>query len=289
MANFREYNRKIVGLRNMQRVTRTMKMVAATKLRRAQDARKKAADYTAHLGKLISRLAGVIDASAYPLMCLRAPVRRVLLLVVTSDKGLCGGFNHRLTRYVEEWIEENKGRYRRIRASFCGRRGYDFFKDKVEVRQFYETAVAHLDFVTASAIGNEMKRVFLSGRYDEVYLAYNEFKSPLSQKPVVDKLLPLAAERIRGEKAGPPGQYLFEPEEPELIGLLLAKVVVFRVYHALLESAAGEHGARMTAMDNATTNIDKLIERYTLLRNQARQASITKELIEVISGAEALK
>ena len=288
MQNFREYNKKLASLRNMQRVTSTMKMVSATKLRRAQEAQKHATAYTAELSRMVERLAQATQIS-HPLLTARSPVRNALLVVITSDRGLCGGFNNRLQREVSHWLDTNRDVFRRVRVSFCGRRGHEFFKDKVEVRSVYEGVVARPDFASASGIGAELRKLFLAARYDEVYLAYNRFKSAMVQVPVVERLLPLANERKPVAESGPLAFYLFEPVEAELLGLLLEKTVNFRVFFALLENAAGEHGARMTAMDNATNNIEDLTEHYTLLRNQARQASITTELVEIISGAEALK
>jgi F-type H+-transporting ATPase subunit gamma len=288
MANFRQYDKKISGLRSMQRVTKTMKMVAATKLQRAQQAQKTAGVYNAQLGRLVERLAAAAPAS-HPLLTTRSPARNALLLVITSDKGLCGGFNNRLIRGVEQWLADHRESFHRVRVSFCGKRGYEALRRQVEVRSFYDEVAAKPGFADASAIGAELRKVFLAGRYDEVYLAYNQFKSALTQIPTIDRLLPLVPARAPAAAHAMVADYLFEPTGPELLGLLLEKTVNFRVFHALLENAAGEHGARMTAMDSATNNIETLTDRYTLLKNQARQAAITTELVEIISGAEALK
>jgi F-type H+-transporting ATPase subunit gamma len=286
MQNFREYGTKLASLRNMQRVTNTMKMVSAAKLKRAREAQRHASAYTAHLSRLAERLAQSVEAT-HPLLTARTPVRNALVVLFTSDRGLCGSFNTRLQREVSQWLGEHRNTFRHIRVSFCGKKGYEFFRDEVEVRTVYEGIVTKPGFAAASRIGAEMMKVFLAGRYDEVYLAYNRFSSAMAQTPTIERLLPLSPERP--PETGPLALYLFEPAGAELLGLLLEKTVNFRVFFALLENAAGEHGARMTAMDNATNNIEDLTEHYTLLMNQARQASITEELVEIIAGAEALK
>ena len=289
MANYRKYNAKLTSLRNMQRVTKTMKMVAATRLNHAQEARRKAAAYMARLEKLVAHLTTTGMEISHPLMQPRAVPRSALVLLITSDRGLCGGFNHRLNKHVAEWLEQKRPQYRRIRMSFCGKDGYHFFKNQVEVRNYYEGVSADPSFANALMIGTELVRAFITGRYDQVYLAFNIFRSPLSQTPTVEPLLPLGREHIEDHKPVGHTTYLFEPAGSEMLGFLLQKTVNFRIFNALLENAVGEHGARMTAMDRATTNIDTLCEKYTLLRNQARQSSITTELVEIISGAEALK
>ena len=289
MANHRKYNAKLTSLRNMQRVTKTMKMVAATRLNHAQEARRKATAYMAKLDKLVTHLATTGVEASHPLMQPRAVPRSALVLLITSDRGLCGGFNHRLNKHVAEWLDRKRPDYRRIRMSFCGKDGYLCFKDHVEVRNYFEGSTSAPSFADALVIGAQLVRAFLAGRYDQIYLAYNVFRSPLSQDPTMELLLPLGRERMGTRAPRAETAYLFEPAGSEMLGFLLQKTVNFRIFNALLENAAGEHGARMTAMDRATTNIDTLCETYTLLRNQARQSAITTELVEIISGAEALK
>ena len=289
MANYRKYNSKLTSLRNMQRVTKTMKMVAATRLNHAQENRRKAMAYMAKLDKLVLHLATTGVEASHPLMRPRAVPRSALVLLITSDRGLCGGFNHHLNKYVAEWLDQKRPGYRRIRMSFCGKDGYHFFKGQVEVRNYFEGVAADPSFAGALTIGTQLVRAFLAGRYDQIFLAYNAFRSPLLQEPKMELLLPMGREQVENRKPSAQTPYLFEPTGSEMLGLLLQKTVNFRIFNALLENAAGEHGARMTAMDRATTNIDSLCETYTMLRNQARQSAITTELVEIISGAEALK
>jgi len=288
MPSIKEYDRKLHSLKNTRKMTKTMQMVSASKLRKAQEAQRNMMEYANELRELISRLAASVDAAAHPLLTPRTPVRRVLNLVFTSDKGLCGAFNNNMIKHVDRWLKESREAFEDVRLSFCARRGYAHFRKRVEVEEYYEGATAQPTFATAHYVAGELTRAFLEGECDEVYLTYNVFKSALSQSPTVRKLLPIEPEEVLGHGPAFAPEYLFEPEIEQLLTLLLPRTVSFKVYFAFLENAAGEHGARMTAMDSATTNADNLIEDYTLMRNRARQAAITTELTEIVSGAEAL-
>jgi F-type H+-transporting ATPase subunit gamma len=287
MPSIKEYNVKLTSLKNTRKITKTMKMVAASKLRRAQEAQRNGKTYARQLSDLISRLAASVGA-AHPLLAPRPPVREALVLVFTSDKGLCAGFNNNLIKFMRRWIAQEGTAFQRTHFSFCGRRGFQFFRNRVPVMRHYEGSTARPQFSQATAIAADAIAAFLSGQVQEVYLAYNEFRSPLSQKPHIQKLLPVEPREVIHEAEAYSINYIFEPEQARLLDMLLPKSVGYKIYYALLENAAGEHGARMTAMDNATANADSLVDAYTLLRNRARQASITKELIEIVSGAEAL-
>ena len=268
-------------------MTRTMKMVSATKLRRAQEAQRRALDYGNRVDGIIGLLSRPDRRATHPLLETRPRVRRILVLLASSDRGLCGSFNHQVIRKTAAWVADRESRAVRVEFSFCGRRGFLALRDHVRARRTYEGATAKPAFAQARAISAELREAFLSGRYDEVHLAFNSFQGPMKQAPVVERLLPLRAEFPRARAAASVG-FLFEPPAPELLAWLVPKIVDFRIYRALLDSAAGEHGARMTAMDSATTNAEKMINTLTRLRNRARQAAITRELIEVVSGAEAL-
>jgi F-type H+-transporting ATPase subunit gamma len=288
MPSIKEYNDKLHSLKNTQKMTKTMQMVSASKLRKAQEAQRNSKPYATYLREMISRLAASVDAASHPLLTPRNPVRRVHLMVLTSDKGLCGAFNNGVIKYAERWQREHYGEYDEVQMSFCARRGYAYFRNKAMVKNYFEGATAAPTFTTANGIARHLTREFLDGEFDEVYLVYNEFKSALSQTPVLRKLLPVEPEEVLGQASSMSTEYIFEPSRKELLASLLPKTVSFKLYFALLDNAAGEHGARMTAMDNATTNAANLIERYTLMRNRARQAAITTELIEIVAGAEAL-
>ncbi len=289
MASIKEYNVKLASLKNTRKMTKTMKMVSASKLQRALSAQRNARLYATKLGELVSRLSASVDASSHPLLTRHDPCSNALVLMFTSDKGLCGGFNNNLAKTTSTWIDDNRQNFDNIHMSFCGRRGYMFFKSRAEVRTHYEDITQRPTFADAAHLGEEMEKLFTEGEYDEIYLAYNIFHSPLSQKPNIEKLLPIEPQEVITEEETPFSlEYIFEPEQEELLTFLLPRIMYFKLYFTLLENAAGEHGARMTAMDSATTNADKLVDKYTLLRNRARQAEITTELTEIISGAEAL-
>jgi len=289
MPSLKEYKAKLASLNNTRKITKTMKMVAASRLTRAMDAQRKALDYATRLKAMIGRLAASVDAAAHPLLDVRPEVRNVLLIVVSSDKGLCGGFNNNLIKAATRWIHNPLRAGAKVHLAFCGRRGWLAFRGRHPMFKNYENVTGRPQSTDAVRIAREACEAFLGGQFDEVHIAYNHFLNPLSQKPVMEQLLPIAPESVEAadEKLHP--NLLLEPAEGELLALLLPKPVEFEIFFALLENAAGENGARMTAMDNATTNANQMITLYTLLRNRARQASITKELIEIVSGAEALK
>lgn len=291
MISIKEYNKKIGSLKNTRKMTKTMKMVSASKFKKAYKAQSNALDYARKLQELISRLSSSGGQKSHPLVKVRERVNKVLVLVFTSDKGLAGGFNNNLIRKVRNWGKDNSSKYTQIAMSFLGRRGYMSFRRSQTVHKYYENITVKPNFADALSVANEVAESFIKGEFDEIYLAYNRFNSPLSQEPTIEKFLPLdPAALTKGKEAqGSNADYEYEPEEGELISFLIPKFLNFKIYFTLLENAAGEHGARMSAMDKASQNTADLIDRYTLLRNRARQAAITTELIEIISGAEALK
>lgn len=289
MAKTKEYNVKIKSLKNTQKITKTMKMVSASKLKKAQDAQSNAKLYARNLTAMISRIAAASDSSSHPLLEARKEVKHALILIVTSDKGLCGAFNQNANKQVASWIAQNKDRLHQIDISFCGKRGYMFFKKRITVKKYYENVTANPNFATATQIGNDLTEDFTARRYDEVYITYNQFFSPISQETVFEKILPIDPKELSVEDVKKGGDYLFEPQKEELLDFLIPHYLYFKIYFALLENSAGEHGARMSAMDNATKNASDLIDKYTLLRNRARQAAITTELTEIVAGAESLK
>lgn len=289
MPSLKEFNVKLARLRSTRKVTRTMKLVSVNKLRRAQEAERRAAQSSARMFEIVARLSEAGDEGEHALLAPRRQVRSVLVAVFTSDRGLCGGFNHALVRMANAWVAKQREAGRSVDINCCGRRGYTFFKNRATVNRFYEDAAAKPQFGHALQIGGELQAAFTSGRIDEVYLAYNVSRNALSQVPVVERLLPLDAAELRRHAGKSSGDVLLEPDRASLLGSLLPRVVNLKVYAALLSSAAGEHSARMRAMDQATTNAESLIGSLTLQRNRARQAQITTELTEIVAGAEALK
>ena len=288
MIGIKEFNKKIVSLKNTRKMTKTMKMVSASKFKRAYKAQSNAQVYAERLSDLMSRLSSSSDGQ-HPLMKTKKVNNNALLILFTSDKGLCGGFNNNLIRHVRRWVEETPYKYTKMDFSFCGRRGYMSFRRSVNLKKFYENITVKPNFQDALMLSSEISESFIKGEYDEIYIAYNRFDSPLSQSPVIEKILPLTAENVVKVTKKTTGDYKYEPEQSELFRFLIPKYLDFKLYFTFLENAAGEHGARMSAMDKAAQNTADLIDKYTLLRNRARQASITTELIEIISGAEALK
>ncbi len=289
MSSKKQFDVKLKSLRNTEKMARTMKLVAMSKLYRAQENQRRAKTYAQSLQDLIRRLAAALETDAHPLFTTRTPAQKVLILVMTSDKGLCGSFNNSLCKDVSVWINQNKDKYRQIDMSFCGKRGWMFFRRATTIRNYYEGAAAKPNFSIAAKIGEDVSGDFLSSHYDEVYLAYNIYHSPLSQSAAFEKILPVPKQELIAAGKSFSTQYIFEPKGKKLLEFLVPKYLYFKIYYALLENAAGEHAARMTAMDSASKNAKDLIAHYTLLRNRARQAAITKELIEIVSGAEALK
>jgi F-type H+-transporting ATPase subunit gamma len=283
MPSLKALRKRIVTVRSTQKITRAMKMVAAARLRRAQESAERARPYAAKLNEMFAAVAAGIDPEAHPLLARREP-RRVDLLVLTSDRGLCGGYNANLLRAAEAFLRERKGV--EIAIGVVGRKGLDYYR-----RRGAHLVLHRLGILTTPApalakeLASEVTRRFVAAETDAVYLAYSRFRSAISQVPTVVPLLPVAP-----PAAGPPPvEYIFEPARPELLARLLPRYVEAVVTQALLEAVASEHGARMTAMDNATTNAAEMIERLTLSMNRARQAAITTELMEIVSGAEALK
>mgnify|MGYP003589834396 CR=1 FL=1 len=289
MANFREFNAKIRQLQNMRRVTQAMKMLSTTKLARAQESMGRAQAFEREWSALVHLVAGQGSGLRDPLMKPRTSPEAAFVLMITSDMGLCGGFNNNLHRTVAGWLEEHGRRYRILRFGFCGKKGYLFARHRVEVRSVYPDAVRRPNLQQAVRIGQEIFTTFAEGKYDEVYLARNRYFGPLWQEPVIERVLPVDLDAVPPPEEGRARYVLMEPGPATLLPALLAQHVGHRIFAALLENASGEHAARLAAMDSAAKNIDSLCDRYTLLRNRARQDAITTELIEVVSGAEALR
>ena len=301
MPNTKEFNKKIKSLTNTEKMTRTMKMVSASKLRRAGQLQASAKFYEEALIGLIARLSAPGESSQHPLLMPNPKSRKALVVVFTSDKGLCAGFNHNIIKRVLVWIREKTLAYQRIDLCFCGKRGWMAFKNTPFIKKYYEGITQRPDFSKANSLALDLTQWFKDGEYAQVFLAYNRFVNPLSQVPTIEQILPVhMTYQSRGgpsfpdKSTGadgilPPADYIFEPPAGQLLSFLLPRYLNFRIYYTLLENSAGEHGARMTAMDSASKNAVDLIDKYTLSRNRARQAAITKELIEIVSGAEALK
>jgi len=276
--------RKRIGtVRSTQQITKAMKMVAAAKLRRAQEAAERARPYTSKLAEMLRAVAAGVEPEAHSLLA-RRPERRIDLLVLSSDRGLCGGYNANLFRFAEDFTRK-QGEVETALV-VVGRKGLDYYRRRA--RRIVVNRVGILGTpvpALAAELAAELTRRFTEEETDAVYLVYTAFRSVISQVPTVVPLLPVASPT----EAEPAVDYIFEPERPELLARLLPRYVEAQIIQALLEAIASEHGARMTAMDNATRNAGDMIAKLTLSMNRARQATITKELMEIVSGAEALK
>jgi F-type H+-transporting ATPase subunit gamma len=286
MPSLIDIRRRIRSVRNTQQITKAMKMVAAAKLRRAQDAAVEARPYAEKMTELFNNLVTRVPRESHPLLALREQ-RRVDLLVLTSDRGLCGGYNANLIRAAEAFIRRD-GAGKDIGFVLVGRKGADYFRRrKVAITDRYVNILAGHAQDLAAEIAEKSIGRFVRDETDAVYILYSRFRSALSQVPTLEKLLPVApAEKESGERLT---EYLIEPGPEALLASLLPKVIQVTIYRALLEATASEHGARMTAMDSATTNASKMMGALTLQMNRARQASITRELMEIVGTAEALK
>jgi F-type H+-transporting ATPase subunit gamma len=275
-----DIRRRIRSVKNTQQITKAMKMVSAAKLRRAQESIFAARPYARKMMQVLNSMAVRANPDAHPLLQERGD-ERILLVVVTADKGLCGGFNANIIRTATRFLDERAGERG---LHLIGRRGRDFFKRRAyRVRGERVGIFQSLRYPVARELASELIADFTGGNVDQVYLLYNEFKSVIQQRVTVERLLPI--ERLALQPSEPALDYLYEPGPSEIFDAILPKHVEVQVWRALLESSAAEHGARMTAMDAATNNADEMIERLTLHMNKVRQAAITNEIIEVVSGA----
>ena len=287
MASLRAIRSRIKSVKGTQKITKAMKMVAAAKLRRAQDAALRARPYAEALDSMLSRMtSGNEGASEHTLLAARPEVKRVEVLVLTSDRGLCGGFNSNIIRRLQRFMVDHGSQYDSITVSTIGRRGRDFAKKRgIQLRREFS---GKADYNNASLIADDLVKQFESGGADAVFLLYNQFQSALVQKVTLAQLLPIQSDpEAKGQ--GPSSEFLYEPTKEAVLEQLLPKHLAMQVWRSMLESEASEHGARMTAMDSATKNAKEMVGRLTLQYNRARQAAITKELMEIVSGAESLK
>ncbi|MBS0151513.1 MAG: ATP synthase F1 subunit gamma [Nitrospira sp.] len=291
MPSLQSLRRKISAFKNTQKITKAMKMVAAAKLKRSQDRILAARPYAHKMRGVLSNLSQRVNRSSHPLLQKREG-KKVEVLVVTSDRGLCGGFNGNIARKSSEFVRQCEARGLEVTLSIIGRKGRDYFRRRAwPIRQEWTGIFDKLTFEHAIDIGGDLTDNFIKGTFDELYVVYNEFKSAIQQRVIVEKLFPIdAQEEFSASSEGPlSGSYLYEPEEAELLAALIPKHFQIQTYRILLESAAAEHGARMAAMDGATRNAGQLIKKVTLYYNKTRQAAITKELMDIVGGAEALK
>jgi F-type H+-transporting ATPase subunit gamma len=289
MATLRDIKSKIDAVRKTSQITKAMNMVAAAKLRGAQQNMERFHPYALKFREFIGRLAaGVEDTSEYALLTPKEQVRTVELLLVTADRGLCGSFNTNLIAGAEKFIRAKKAEGIEVSLINAGRKARDYFRRRpVKVRESHIGLLNKVAYEDARRIGSELIELFETGGADEVYILYSHFINIAKQQPSVVRLLPISpAVREEGEKAF---EYLFEPSHQALLTDLLPNYIYVQVLESLYQTSVGEHAARMAAMENATSNCKELVRTLTLTYNKARQAGITKELMDIVGGAEALK
>lgn len=300
MPSLRDYRDRIASVKSTRKITSAMKMVAASKLRRAQEQAEEAQPYANAMAAMMARVASnvVITEASSPLLAGTGSAQRHLLIVMTSDRGLCGGFNGNLIKRARTKAYELMGEGKDVHIVCVGRKCADTFKREMGTHMWKSftglVGKKRVEFAEVSKVTDYVLERFDAGDFDVCTLIYNEFKSVLSQVPIVQQLIPFNVDAVQDneeeqqEEEGVNSPYDFEPTEEEILDELLPRNIGVQIFRAMLDSAAGEQAARMTAMDNATRNAGDMINDLTLAYNRARQASITKELIEIISGAEAV-
>ena len=288
MAALKDIKRKITAVHKTKQITRAMNMVAASKFKAAQMRMENFRPYAVKFMEVLNSLALRVDAGNHPLLAVREP-KRIRVICMTSDRGLCGGFNNNLIKAAERFVKEKLRDGQEVSVIPIGRKGRDFFRKKTKIINARADVFGKFDISLAVRISEDIIPPFISEEYDELYLLYNEFANVAVQRPSVVRLFPLPsigrAEEIEPSKRL---DYIYEPSEGALLEKLLPMYVHVLIYRGLLETFAGENGARMAAMDNATRNCEDLIQSLTLKYNQVRQSAITAELMDIVGGTEAL-
>jgi F-type H+-transporting ATPase subunit gamma len=289
MPNLKDIKKRINSVKNTQQITKAMKMVSAAKLRKAQDSVLANRPYAEKMQTVLANLALRVPENKHPLL-LQRKQKRALIVLLTADRGLCGGFNHNISKAVEGYIRENSEGYEAIDLMIIGRKGNDYLKRRpgMNIVKVYENITGNINYQTAVLLAEEIIAYFAEEeKYDVVYLVFNYFKSVISQVITFSQLLPVAPRKV--EEDAYIADFIYEPNAEEILKDILRKNVEVQIFKALLESSAAELGARMSSMDNATKNASEMIGKLTLAYNRARQAAITTELMEIISGAESIK
>ncbi len=284
MATLRDIRRKINSIRSTQTITRTLRMVSASKLAKSQATLERITGYARKMEELLKRVARQLPEDAHPLLARREEIKNVLLLPIASDRGLCGAFNLNIAKVVEDFIRKNKATYENIGVYLVGKKIRDYFKKRhiQAVKEWVD--VKTVDPGTVDAIASDIMQMYLDGEYDKVYLVHTHFASAVRQEVVFQEFLPITVEE--GEETL---DYLYEPKMEEIIFELIPQFVRTKIYFALAESQTSEHAARMASMENATNNCGEMITYLTLVYNKTRQQSITNEMMDIVGGAEALQ
>ncbi|WP_377294252.1 F0F1 ATP synthase subunit gamma [Rhizobium sp. SG2393] len=293
MPSLKDLKNRIASVKATQKITKAMKMVAAAKLRRAQEAAEAARPYSQRMSAVLANIAQAVgqDDSAPLLMTGTGKDQTHLLVVCTAERGLCGGFNSQIARFARDHVRKLLAQGKTVKIVCVGKKGYDILRrefasliiDRIDLRE-----VKKIGFDNADQIGRKVISLFEAGEFDVCTLFYSEFKSVISQVPTALQLIPASAETVSPAASGAAAIYDYEPDAGQILSDLIPRNISVQIFRALLENVAGEMGAKMSAMDNATRNAGEMINKLTLSYNRQRQAQITKELIEIISGAEAL-
>ncbi|MGK5083650.1 ATP synthase F1 subunit gamma [Bdellovibrionota bacterium FG-1] len=305
MASIKDLKKRIGTVKNTQQTTRAMKMVSAAKLRRAQDAIHSQRPYAKRLGELIALMSSLAtEPVESPLLKRERELedgekKKVVLVLVTSDRGLCGPFNSSIIKTAQKWVKDNGAQYQAVEFMFLGRKGFEFYRTKkvALIGTHFQELAGKVTFANAKKLSDALIEVYVTGRADEVKFVFNEFVNAVTQRPVVLDFLPIKAKESdssgqEGASGGTPvdqAMYIVRPSHAVVLQELIAKNFSAQAFRVMLESQAGEHGARMSAMENATKNAGDMIKSLSLQYNKQRQASITKELLEIISGSESQK
>ena len=286
MANLRELRKRIASVKNTQKITNAMKMVSAARLRRAEEAIKSARPFADKMRDVLMSLAARINPGAHPLLEVRPP-KKALLILITADRGLCGAFNANLNRRSEAFVREMNEKGVQVDMINVGRRGHDYFRRrKINLVEAFINVMNNVTYELSGRVVSVAVEKFTTGEYEEVYVLFSSFRSAVRQIITLRKLLPVTPEEEDWKRKR---EYLYEPSEEALLDSILPRYVQVQIFTGMLDSVAAEHGARMTAMEAATSNADDMIYRLTMKLNRLRQESITTELMEIVGGAEALK
>ena len=293
MPSLKDVKNKITGVKKTKQITKAMNMVASAKLRGAQQRIERFRPYADKFYEMLGELAGKADEAAHPLLVVRDEIKTVGILLVTSDRGLCGSFNSNMLRTARRLAQEKANAGKTVKFYCVGKRGRDFVrKSDFEIVKAYADKMSSFDFTLANELGMEIINAYMQGELDEVILVFGEFVSMARQEPITRTILPLTHQDSAAEEAGGAAdatEYIYEPDVKGLLAELLPRFIKVQIYRGLLDTSASEHAARMTAMDNATKACDDMVDSLTLVYNKTRQAAITTELMDIVGGAEALK
>jgi len=286
MPSLRDIRKRIASVKNTQKITNAMKMVAAAKLRRAEEAIKSGRPFADKMREVLMSVSSRTDSSQHPLLRIR-PAKKVILIEVTADRGLCGAFNANLNRRTEAFVKVMNAKGIEVKLISVGRKGNDYFRRrKISIVDRFLNVMGKVGYELAGEIVASATDKFMAGECEEVYIVYNSFRSAVTHVCTFRKLLPVTPDQEGWERGV---DYIYEPSQEELLAAILPRYLQVQVHTALLDSVASEHGARMTAMEAATSNAEDMMYKLTLRLNRLRQETITKELMEIVGGAEALK